>query len=197
MSSFMLNFILFCTRGLTLPIVFLLYFFSALVSADTAVTSNAIIPLYSHVSEEYQKLSSGDEHQFLLSTPERISNTLSIEKEVVLAGERHDLLLNITARGTSKAAWLFYQKLFAQQGEVLYSCEERACGSSSYWANSIFNEGKLYGRDGDQYYLVGRLRVNEKNYFVSVYIVQNGRRQGYIYLSYVLDQAEEPGVANK
>ncbi|MFT7185951.1 MAG: hypothetical protein ACI84K_001339 [Pseudohongiellaceae bacterium] len=182
---------------LTLSVFLLSFGQISLVSADTSANDSSVIILYPHASLEYHKVKSGDGHQFLISTPQRISNTLQIEKEVLLAGDRHDLLLNITSRGTRKAAFLFYQKLFVQQGDVLYSCEERGCGNSSYWANRIFNESKLYGRDGDQYYLAGRLSVNEKNYFVSVYIIQNGRRQDYIYLSYVLDKAEESGVANK
>ncbi|MFT5716128.1 MAG: hypothetical protein ACI9T7_000301 [Oleiphilaceae bacterium] len=187
---------LYFKQGLTLPIILLLCFFSGLVSADTPDSSNSAISLYSHANRVYQKISSGDEHQFLLSTPKRISNALFIEKEVLLSGERNNLLLRVKASGSSKKAFSYYKQLFVGQGDVLYSCEERACGSSNYWANSIFNERLLYGRDSEQYYLAGRLSVEGQNYFVSIYITKNGKKQEYIYLSYVLDKRQNPKPAN-
>jgi len=153
------------------------------------------IPLYSHTSLEYQKINQAEEHRFLLSTPKRISNTLNIEKEVQLAGDRSNLLLKIKPTGNSKDAYLFYKGLIGESGQVSYSCEERACGSSNYWANSIFNESKLYGRDSEQYYLAGHLNLKGQNYFVSVYVVKNGRKQQYIYLSYILDKAKKIDLA--
>ena len=155
------------------------------VSLVSAKSSDFAIPLYSQANIEYQRLSAGDEHQFLLSTPKRINNSLTIEKELLLNGVRNNLLLQIKSSGSSKDAFKFYRELLLEQGGVSYLCEERACGSSNYWANSIFNESKLYGRDSQQYYLAGRLNGDNQSYFVSAYIVKNGRKQQYIYLSYV------------
>ena len=182
-------------KGFTQLFFVLTFGFPVIALASVSVNANTAIPNYLHASLEYQRINVGEEHQFLLSTPKRISNTLNIEKEVLLSGERHDLLLQIKVTGSSKEAFIYYQKLLSEQGEVSYLCEERACGSSNYWANSIFNESKLYGRDSEQYYLAGRLNVKEQNYFVSVYIVKNGRKQQYIYLSYVLDNEQKSEVA--
>jgi len=193
----------FCIRNLGVLVVqgfskfvFLLTFaLPSIAFAVASFDSNAVIPAYSHASLESQQTNVDEEHQFLLSTPKRISNTLSIEQEVLLSGERHDLLLKIKTTGSSKEAFIFYQELFVEQGAISYSCEERACGSSNYWANSIFNESKLYGRDSEQYYLAGHLSVQEQSYFVSVYIVMNGRKQQYIYLSYILlDETQKSGM---
>jgi len=145
------------------------------------------VPLYSHVNIESKSLNKGSEHQFLLSTPKRISNTLIIEKELTLAGDRTDLLLKIKSPGSSKKAMQFYRDFLSTKGEMLYQCEERACGSSNYWANNIFHNNKLYGRDSEQYYLAGKLVVEDKRYFVSIYAVTNGRKQQYLYLSYFPD----------
>jgi hypothetical protein len=181
-----------CIRNFILFICF----FSGLVLADSDVLSGSVssksgISLYPHASVEYHKVSSGDEHQFLLSTPTRINNSLSIEKEALLSGDRNNILLRVKSSGSRVAAYSYYKQLFVGQGEVLYSCEERACGTSNYWANTIFNERKLYGRDSDQYYLAGRLKYGGVNYFLTVYIAKNGQKQEYIYLSYVLDNSKE------
>jgi len=190
------NFGLCLIKELTLPVLLLSYGFVIFASAGVSANSNSAISIYPHASLEYQKINSGDEHRFLLSTPKRISNTLQIEKEVLLSGERNNLLLKVKAAGSSKGAFLYYQQLLIDSGEVSYSCEERACGSSNYWANSIFNESKLYGRDSEQYYLAGRLREKGQDYYVSVYIAKNGRKQQYIYLSYVLDKSQKSDVEN-
>ena len=182
------------TQRIALSVFLLIYGVSSLAFAAGSTSSDSAISLYSHANLEYHKTSSGEEHRFLLSTPKRISNTLNIEKELLLSGDRNNLLLKVKATGTRKGAFLYYQNLLLENGEVSYSCEERACGSSNYWANSIFKESKLYGRDSEQYYLAGRLSVNDQNYFMSVYIVKNGRKQLYIYLSYVLDRAQASGV---
>jgi len=154
------------------------------VWAEQAPNDFAFLQYANSNVEKIQKRK-GEAHQFLLSTPKRISNTLNIEDAVFLAGERTDLLLKIDQLGSSQQAFYFYQALLLKQGEILYQCEQRACGSSNYWANKIFNESKLYGRDSEQYYLAGRLKSEEKNYFLSIYVVKNGRKQQYIYLRYI------------
>jgi hypothetical protein len=40
---------------------------------------------------------------------------------------------------------IYYQKLLSEQGEVSYLCEERACGSSNYWANNILMKANYTG----------------------------------------------------
>ena len=178
----------FCMRNVIRRFVLIIALFYAVVQAASASPF-----LYMEASLEYQKESEQKAHSFLLSTPKRISNTLQIEHKESLTGERHDLLLRIKATGTPQAAFVYYQKLFAVHGKLSYSCEERACGSSNYWANDIFHESKLYGRDSEQYYLAGRLKIEEQGYFASVYIVTNGRKQHYIYLSYILDEGDKTG----
>jgi hypothetical protein len=182
-------------RNLKLVLIGFLSFFGC-VSFVSANSTDVIIPAYPHAHLEYQRELSGEEHQFLLSTPKRINNALNIEKEVLLKGVRNNLLLSIKSAGSIKNAFTYYHTLFSEQGEVTYSCEERACGSSNYWANSIFNESKLYGRDSEQYYLAGRLTVDEQRYFVSVYVVTNGRKQQYIYLSYVPEKKQQASVSS-
>ncbi|MEM1143800.1 MAG: DUF4892 domain-containing protein [Pseudomonadota bacterium] len=41
--------------------------------------------------------------------------------------------------------------------ELLFSCEARACGSSVQWANRVFEERLLYGREVSQRYFVYRV----------------------------------------
>ena len=176
--------------------IFLLAWVGTIHADDEAAVEASQVPLYSHATVEYLKKSEGGEHQFLFSTPKRINNSLYIENELLLSGERHDLLLKLKITGTLKDAFNYYKNLIASKGKLAYLCEERACGGSNYWANDIFNESKLYGRDSEQYYLAGRIRLDGKDYVLSAYVVQNGRRQHYIYLSYIKDTTQKLRVEN-
>ena len=65
------------------------------------------------------------------------------------------------------------------QGEALYQCEERACGSSNDWANQVFEDKRLNGLPNKQTYY----SLKTKEGFVSLYLVQ--RPTGYRYLAVV------------
>jgi len=151
----------------------------------TAQAEQSVIPMFPRGEIQYQELLTGGEHAFLLSTPKRISNALSIESEQRVKGDRRNILFRIDEGANSEKAFRFYQRYFSQHGEALYQCEQRACGNSNYWANRIFGERKLLGRDSNQYYIVGKVAVGSDMYWLSVYSVVNGRKQHFVYLSTV------------
>jgi len=142
-------------------------------------------PLFSGSELVYQKTADDRAHQFLLSTPKRIDNALYIEKEQRVAGVRTNTLLKMLPGFDEKEVFAFYKAFIASKGQLMYACEQRACGSSNYWANNIFNERALYGRDSNQYYLAGKVNLSGVPNWFSAYIVQNGRKDHYIYLSSV------------
>ncbi|MDX1588624.1 MAG: DUF4892 domain-containing protein [Oleiphilaceae bacterium] len=97
--------------------------------------------------------------------------------ELEMAGKKR---LISTARGVSlEAVKAHYHKaLEARQAEVVFSCTGRSCGSSNVWANEVFDESTLYGRDEDQFYRVSAWRdANDRVQLNSLYIVQRGNRQ--------------------
>ena len=69
-----------------------------------------------------------------------------------------------------------------KEATVLFSCEGRDCGESNVWANRVFGEASLYGRDEEQRYIVSawpdvrnRIQVN------TLYLVQRGNREVNVY----------------
>lgn len=135
--------------------------------------------------QEYQKASSDKVHQVLLSAPKRVNNALRIELSEKLKGEAESFLVRVDETSSSLDLFKYLEGLIEQQGEVLYRCEQRACGGSNYWANTILKERKLYGRDNDQYYLAGKVQQGSSDYWVSVYAVKNGRKQHYVLVNSV------------
>lgn len=118
-----------------------------------------------------------------LSAPKRISNEVRFEKvERMADGSGHEYLLRLDNLVSNKAAHTFFVNAMRSIGEVLFTCEQRACETSSDWANEFFREPKLNGRDNEQYYLAARFIKDGRMYHVGIYSVLNGRRAAYSYV---------------
>ena len=65
-------------------------------------------------------------------------------------------------------------------GNLEFACEGRACGSSSYWANKIFNNAVLYGPEQFQNYAVFRTPSG----WWTIYISQRATRKIYARLDH-------------
>jgi len=139
---------------------------------------------------EYEKENESGVFQVLLSSPKRISNSLVIEAQQRVSGVKKSSLLQLGPGVTSQDAFSYYASYINDFGKVAYQCEKRACGSSNYWANNIFKEHRLYGRDSGQFYLAGRIQVGSEPVWLTVYSVTNGLKQNLVYLSVVSDESE-------
>jgi len=47
-----------------------------------------------------------------------------------------------------------------ESSSLLFACQGRACGNGAQWANRVFNQRILYGRDDLQYYRVYALQTD-------------------------------------
>ena len=53
--------------------------------------------------------------------------------------------------------------------ELLFSCDGRACGQAAQWANRVFRQRVLYGREDLQLYRVYKLAEGDRAYRLMVY----------------------------
>jgi hypothetical protein len=83
-------------------------------------------------------------------------------------------------------------------GEVLYQCGGLDCGSSNFWANKIFNNAKLYGRDINQAYAVVT-DSKKKNKTYVLYAIQRSKETIYFNIDEVdsSDAIENDEVARQ
>lgn len=65
--------------------------------------------------------------------------------------------------------------------QVMYRCSGLDCGSSNFWANKIFKNAKLYGRDANQAYVVAMVPGEINRIFV-LYAVQRSKQKLYFNL---------------
>ena len=123
--------------------------------------------------------------RMLLSAPKRVSNNLRFDKDIKLSGEQSLWLLDLGRDADEHSVYDFYLNLLREQGHLEFECQQRACGTSTDWANKIFDVAKLTARDSDQYYVAGALNTSGLNGWLSAYIVKNGRKNKLAYLSFV------------
>lgn len=65
--------------------------------------------------------------------------------------------------------------------EALYNCEARACGSSAQWANRIFKQRVLYGREAEQRYQVFAVDVEGMSYRIMLYATARTADRQYLH----------------
>jgi hypothetical protein len=65
--------------------------------------------------------------------------------------------------------------------ELLFSCDGRSCGRAVQWANRVFGQRVLYGREGDQAYRVFRLNWDQE-YRLVVYAAVRSEDRQYLHV---------------
>lgn len=96
------------------------------------------------------------EYRLVLSGLKRKQGVTSGEVERLITG---DILRQVWQISVNHEVNQIIEHFLAQwQGAILiYRCSGLDCGSSNFWANNIFENAKLYGRDADQAYIVAKV----------------------------------------
>ncbi len=124
-------------------------------------------------------------YTLILGSLKKIRNVLSPKKSRRVDGKVTRITYRIPDRIRSEDVFEHFKAQFAERGEILFACQQRDCGSSEYWANSIFHRADLYGPDEHQFLLVGRFMVSGQQILVTVYTIQRGNRRVYAHLEVV------------
>jgi hypothetical protein len=115
----------------------------------------------------------------ILGSLKKINNLLEPERAVVVSGAKESRTLFIPNEKRSDMVRAHYEKQLLRQGEMLFECIGRRCGSSNYWANTVFSAPILYGPEQYQHYLVTRL---ENGNYLAVYVAMRGTRKVYVHI---------------
>ncbi|KZZ58713.1 hypothetical protein A3762_16870 [Oleiphilus sp. HI0125] len=123
-------------------------------------------------------------HPFPLSSIKRVSNSLRVDRQTSLEGSRTNYLYRVASFSSRDKVLSYYRNLLSSKGKIEFECAERNCGSSNDWANKVFSIRNLAGRDNNQSYLVGKVDDGVEQGWLSVYVVENVRRENMVYLSF-------------
>lgn len=116
------------------------------------------------------------DYRLVLSAANKANNQLSIEALYNLEVEGRRKLYQLS--NDDDLEFVFNRIVDSFAVQALYRCDGRACGSSNLWANSIFRESRLYGRDKRQHYWVGR----NAEQLMLLYCVQRGNKRNFCLL---------------
>lgn len=97
------------------------------------------------------------------------------------------------------AAEHYRRQLQARGGQILFECSGVSCGRSNVWANQIFQQPRLLGRDQAQDYFVGAVAdVDGVSWLTLVYTVTRGNMREYIWVEHLKVEpgADIPGFAS-
>ncbi|MEX0603903.1 MAG: DUF4892 domain-containing protein [Marinobacter sp.] len=122
-------------------------------------------------------------HRILLSPVREVNNEIRSDSLVRLAVRGVGQRMQISPdSGRDEAKDYYLNELASRNAVILFDCTGRDCGRSNVWANQIFNEATLYGRDADQDYLAAAYRdVDDTIHVVLLYTVTRGNQREYVW----------------
>ncbi|MGF2685427.1 DUF4892 domain-containing protein [Marinobacter sp. DUT-3] len=139
----------------------------------------------SSLEEEVPVVSSG--HLVLFSPVREVNNAIRSDRMARIPVKGVGRLYQINRDASRGEAREHYQTLLQSRGaQVLFECSGRSCGRSNVWANQIFDQSTLYGRDADQDYLVAAVTGESgKTWLTLVYTVTRGTQREYVWIEHL------------
>lgn len=150
---------------------------------------------YPRATLEKEREIDSSAHLVLLSPVREVNNQIRSETMIRPSVEGVGQLLAVNRDASRKDARRYYlDQLDARNAVILFRCSGRDCGRSNVWANEIFDEATLYGRDVNQDYLAAAYRDTEGVvHLVLVYTVTRGNQREYVWVEH-LDMGQEAVV---
>jgi hypothetical protein len=152
-------------------------FFALLLIVQSSWAINPIAGSYQkHFSSKRTQ-----DHWVILGAIERIKGAVKPESDIRLAGRVTQWLWQLPVGHSSDEA---FQQALSQIGPdaiPLFDCLGRDCGLSNDYANQVFQQAILYGRDSNQRYWVGLDNGRKKTIWV-VYTTQRSNKRVYAYV---------------
>ncbi len=90
----------------------------------------------------------------------------------------------------------FYREQLQSKGQILFECQGRTCGSSNYWANTVFRKSILYGPEQYQHSMLGRISTNRTR-FIIVYVAQRGTGKLYTHIEIITVEESSQAADSK
>ncbi|MBR9872368.1 MAG: DUF4892 domain-containing protein [Gammaproteobacteria bacterium] len=136
-------------------------------------------------------------HLVLFSPIREVRNEIRSKVLARLPVNGEGLLYEVNRDASRQDARNHYlERLQARGAQLLFECSGIDCGRSNVWANQVFEQAKLLGRDTEQdYFVVAVLDEQGRQWLTSVYTVTRGNLREYVWVEHlnVTDGAVIPG----
>lgn len=117
-----------------------------------------------------------DDYRLVLSSLGRVQATTVPEHEVRLKGDLWRRTWSVESQYSLAEVINHFAPQFNEL-RTLYECKALDCGSNNFWANTIFNNARLTGRDKFQYYRVALQQEANNSKIYVLYISERGTKQ--------------------
>lgn len=166
----------------------------ATLSSLTATADE--LPVFPMATVESRVNIESASHRVLLSPVREVNDEIRADNQVRLDVKGSGRLMRVDPESSLERVSEFYREALAgRESRTLFSCSGRDCGRSNVWANAIFNESKLYGRDDDQAYAAYSYRDEDGQLqLVLMYTITRGNQRDYLWLE-ELKVEDESAVA--
>jgi hypothetical protein len=137
---------------------------------------------YPHAQREDFSQAQVIDHEVGLGAMKKVRGVWQFKESERLSGELTRYTWRIVDGFTSREVMeeLEQQLQQAEGTELLFSCDGRACGHGSQWANRVFQQRLLYGRQDLQYYRVFSLGDNSE-FRLAVYAAARSADRQYLH----------------
>lgn len=116
--------------------------------------------------------------RIILGALKKINNVLEPKFYEYISGTQSSTTYYVPGERRVDRVVEFYRDQLAKSTRVLFRCEGRSCGSSNYWANTVFKTPLLYGPEQYQNYMIAR--DLDTNAYIAIYVGQRGTKKIYI-----------------
>ena len=130
--------------------------------------------------------------RIILGSLKKINNLLEPERVEYISGTRRSMTAFIPNERKSDTVKKFYRNQLRVLGEILFECHGRTCGSSNYWANTVFGASILYGPEQFQHYILAKLKNGD---YIAVYVAMRGTRKLYVHVETTTTRKSDQTVA--
>lgn len=153
--------------------------FSLLLTAGSFAETDLETSLVPYRAAELttEAWSEASSHMVVLGSLEKVNRVLQPEKSEIISGRKHQQTYFLPEARSTEQVFEYYLNQLESKGDLLFQCDGRGCGSSSYWANKVFEVAVLYGPEQFQKYGIASPETGDR--YIAVYIGQ--RATGKIY----------------
>ena len=178
------NLLLLCFILLSLPMR------SGLAQGGADISGSSDHPLISRFPDSQiinYNVNSDENYQLVLGSLRRVAGQVVRERVERLRGRVTRITYEVSQSFTGADVFEFFEEQVQERGYTqLFNCSGRECGSSSYWANTVFENRILNGLERNQFFMALETSDSaiEKAY-LSVYVITRANRRLYAYIEIV------------
>jgi len=151
------------------------------IMENNLINHNAILVNHKNLDDLVYKT-------YPLSNIRKVSNQVKAKREVTLQAKITSFTYQINPNQKLIDTFNNLRNDFAGDYIPIMWCENRDCGSSALWANSVFNNSELTGIDDAQNYIFlqkSNLTDTENPDYLAIYAVTRGNQKSYIHIEQI------------